>query len=98
MTTIPSSSAIAIEIGKTRWSADSDTPTSTAIAASVAYATDEIGSDEKIGSASVFDRSVSSSSPVDRGRPISTRLVRATNGFLNGGCATRSELTALAVL
>ena len=48
----------------------------TTSAASVAYATDESASDAKIGSASRFGSSVSSSSPVGFGRPTTSRLMR----------------------
>ena len=60
MTTIASRIEIAIAIGKTKWADAALTPMSTTSADSVAYATDESGSEAKIGSASVFGRSVSS--------------------------------------
>src|ERR1700674_81776 len=69
-TTIASSPEIAKEIGSTRWRAASELATRTPSAASVAYATEEVGSDEKIGSARNFGSSVSESSRVARGRPI----------------------------
>ncbi len=59
-TTIASRAAMPSEIGKTRWAAPSDAPTSTTSAASVAYATEESGSEAKIGRASHFGSSVSS--------------------------------------
>src|SRR5438445_488839 len=61
-TTIARRTEIAIEIGRTRCSAAIPAPRRTTIAASVAYATDESGSDAKIGSAISFRSSVSSSS------------------------------------
>jgi hypothetical protein len=73
-TTMPSTAAIAIETGRTRWAAVIDAPTRTTSAASVAYATDESGSDAKIGSASFFESSVSPISAAARGRPIRARL------------------------
>ncbi len=58
--TIAIRSATAIEMGSATWSAASPAPRSTTIAASVAYATDEIASAAKIGSASEIGRSSSS--------------------------------------
>ena len=52
----------------------SEAPTSTISAASVAYATDENGSDAKIGSASRFRSSVSSIASVRIGCPTSARF------------------------
>ena len=75
-TTIASRTEIAIEIGKTKCSAAALTPTSTTIADSVAYATDESGSEAKIGSASVFGRRVSSIWPLCIGRPTTRRRAR----------------------
>ena len=46
----------------------------TTSAASVAYATDESGSDAKIGSASLLESSVSCISAEERGRPIRVRF------------------------
>ena len=60
MTTIASRIAMAIEIGNTKCADAALTPTSTTSADSVAYATDDSGSDAKIGSARNFGRSVSS--------------------------------------
>ena len=75
--TIPSSKAIAIASGNTRWAAPSPAaPTSTTSASSVAYAFEESGSEAKIGSASHFGSSVSWSWPVCIGRPTSTRRRR----------------------
>ena len=51
-----------------------DAPTRTTSAASVAYATEESGSDAKIGRASVFESSVSPISAAARGRPIKARF------------------------
>ena len=51
---------MAIEIGKTTCADAALTPTRTTSADSVAYATDDSGSDAKIGSARNFGRSVSS--------------------------------------
>ena len=59
----------AIAIGSVQRNAPSETPTSTTMAASVAYATDEIASAEKIGSASEIGRSWSSIWPDAIGRP-----------------------------
>jgi len=73
-TTTARTAAIAIEIGRTRWPDPAEAAISTASAASVAYATDESGSEAKIGRASVFERSVSCISPLARGRPTTTRL------------------------
>ena len=53
----------------------SDAPTRTISAASVAYATDENGSEAKIGSASRLRRSVSSIASVRIGCPTSARLI-----------------------
>ena len=58
--TIAISSATAIEIGSAMCSALSPAVSSTTIAASVAYATDEIASAAKIGSASPIGSSSSS--------------------------------------
>ena len=66
---------------------ESDVATSTASAASVAYATEEIGSDEKIGSASHLGSSVSSSSRVARGRPMSRRFAPPSSAERRGGQA-----------
>src|SRR6266566_6897776 len=73
-TTTASRTAIAIEIGKTRCADAAEAATSTTRADSVAYATDDRGSDAKIGRASVFGSSVSSSSPLAIGRPTIARL------------------------
>ena len=51
-----------------------DAPKSTTIAASVAYATDESGSDAKTGSARNFERSVSSIWSLAIGRPTRIRF------------------------
>ena len=51
-----------------------ETATRTASAASVAYATEEIGSDAKIGSASVLGNSVSSIARLGLGGPMRTRF------------------------
>ncbi len=75
-TTMPSRQAIPIEIGKTRCAEVAETATRTTSADSVAYATDESGSDAKIGSASHFGSSVSWIWPVCIGRPTSTRRRR----------------------
>jgi hypothetical protein len=56
---MPSRHAIPIEIGKTRWADVAEIARSTTSADSVAYATEERGSDAKIGSASHFGSSVS---------------------------------------
>src|SRR5438552_4340780 len=81
-----------IETGSTSFSAATETPTSTTIAASVAYATEEIGSDAKIGSAIHFGSSVSSISPDAIGRPTSTRLTPPDAG--GGFSSTSPELMA----
>src|SRR5690242_11022957 len=87
-TTIASRTAIAIEIGTIACIAETEAPTSTTSAASVAYATDDSGSDAKIGSASHFGSSVSSSSPVAIGRPTTTRFSRADRAPVSVACAT----------
>src|SRR6476661_6476373 len=66
--------AIPIEIGKTRWADVAEAATRTTSADSVAYATDDSGSDAKIGSASHFGSSVSSYSSFAIGRPTTIRL------------------------
>src|SRR2546427_11435540 len=65
---------MAREIGKTRYAEAADAATSTTRADSVAYATDERGSEAKIGRAKVFGSSASSSSPLAIGRPTIARL------------------------
>ena len=65
-----------IEIGKTRCADVAETARSTTSADSVAYATDESGSEAKMGNASHFGSSVSWSWPVCIGRPTSTRRRR----------------------
>src|SRR3989475_9782677 len=65
---------MAREIGKTRYAEAADAATSTTRADSVAYATDDRGSDAKIGRARVFGSNVSSSSPLAIGRPTIARL------------------------
>ena len=80
MPTIASRAAIAIEIQRTSLRAASETPTRTTSAASVAYATDEIGSEAKIGSAIHFGSSVSSISPEAIARPTSRRLAKRRAG------------------
>ena len=77
-------------MGSTKLSADTETATSTTMAASVAYATDDSASDAKIGSASVFEISVSCNSPEARGRPTSARFAtsRPSGRFVAGlGCS-----------
>ena len=73
---MPSRRAIPIEIGNTRCAEVAEAATRTTSAYSVAYATDESGSDAKIGNASHFGSSVSCSWPVCIGRPTSTRRNR----------------------
>ena len=75
-TTMARSVAIAIEIGKTRCADAAETASSTTSADSVAYATEDNGSEAKIGRASVFGSSVSSSWPVCIGRPTKSRRKR----------------------
>src|SRR5947209_5631177 len=75
-TTIASRIEMAIEIGKTKCADAALTPTRTTSADSVAYATEESGSDAKIGSARVFGRRVSSIWPVRIGRPTTWRRAR----------------------
>src|SRR5690348_18474311 len=87
-TTTARRTAIPIEIGKTKRIAAAETPTSTTSADSVAYATDDSGSEAKIGSASVFGRSVSSSWPVRIGRPTTNRRTRRSGSVAS---VTRSE-------
>ena len=82
---------IAIESGKTRCALDNELATSTARAASVAYATEEIGSDEKTGSARNFGRSVCSRSRVGRGRPIRSRFGRGELDHGRGEKRTRQR-------
>jgi hypothetical protein len=65
---------MAAEIGSTRCAALAEAATRTTSADSVAYATDERGSEAKTGSASFFDSSVSCISALARGRPISARF------------------------
>ena len=89
--TIPSRQAIAIEIGKTRCAAARPAaPTRTTSADSVAYATDESGSEAKIGRASHFGSSVSWSWPDRIGRPTRTRRNRfgSSASSLNSGKLT----------
>jgi hypothetical protein len=81
MTTIARTTEIAIEIGQTRWALPADAPTRTTSAASVAYATEDNGSAEKIGSARNFERSVSPNSAVARGRPITARFTASIGGW-----------------
>jgi len=82
------SAEIPIEIGRTRWAELTEAATRTARAASVAYATEEIGSDEKIGSAKNFGSNRSSSCPVSRGRPMRARLA-ATIGSGSPGSSKK---------
>jgi hypothetical protein len=74
--TIPIRTATAIEIGSATCSSTSPAPSRTTIAASVAYATDEIASAAKIGRASETGRSSSSSCPLVIGRPTKWRRAR----------------------
>src|SRR5579871_1951439 len=74
--TIAMSAATAIEIGSATWSSTRPAPRRTTIAASVAYATEEIASAAKIGSASPTGRSSSSSWCDAIGRPSTTRRSR----------------------
>ena len=67
-------------MGKTRCAAPAEAATRTTSADSVAYATDESGSEAKIGSASVFGSSVSSSSPLAIGRPTIARFRGRSRG------------------
>src|SRR5882724_7489427 len=69
-----SNAAMASEIGKTRYAEAAEAATSTTRADSVAYATEDSGSEAKIGRAKVFGSSVSSSSPLAIGRPTMARL------------------------
>src|SRR6266540_408026 len=78
MTTIARSAAITNEIGRMKCAAAADAATRTTSPDSVAYATEESGSEAKTGSASFFDRSVSSSSALARGRPTTSRLSAST--------------------
>jgi hypothetical protein len=95
-TTMARTAAIAIEIGSTRSSAASETPTSTTIAASVAYATDESGSAEKIGRASVFERRVSCISSLGRGLPTRTRFTTPRpSGRSASACLLESSTSCL---
>ena len=82
---MPRSAAIASEIGKIRWSEPVPTASRTTIPDSVAYATEESGSEAKIGSASHFGRSVSSSWPDRIGRPTSTRRNRRGSSDSSSG-------------
>ena len=91
--TIAMSSATAIEIGSATWSAASPAPRRTTIAASVAYATDEIASAAKIGNASEIGRSSSSAWCDGIGRPTNSR--RARLGGPTGGPAGRGCSVAL---
>src|SRR5436305_14685728 len=77
-----------IEIGKTRCAEDAETARRTTRADSVAYATDESGSEAKIGSASHFGSSVSWSWPVCIGRPTSTRRRRLGSRDRSSGRVT----------
>src|SRR2546421_3537270 len=61
-------------MGNTRWADVAETARRTTSAASVAYATDESGSEAKIGSASHFGSSVSSSWSDAIARPTTTRF------------------------
>ena len=67
---------MAIEIGNTRCADVAEAARSTTSADSVAYATDESGSDAKIGSASHFGSSVSWIWPLRIGRPTTTLFRR----------------------
>ena len=82
---MPSRQAMPIEIGKTRCAEVAETATRTTSADSVAYATDESGSDAKIGSASHFGSSVSWIWPVCIGRPTSTRRRRFGSSACSSG-------------
>ena len=83
---------IAIESGKTRCALDSELATSTARAASVAYATDEIGSDEKTGSARNFGRSVVE--VARRSRPADQEPFRAGELDHASRCSRRTRQRA----
>src|SRR6478735_10119658 len=93
---------MAIETGRTRWAAVIDAPTRTTSAASVAYATEESGSDAKIGRASFFESSVSPISAAARGRPIRVRLSASIRSGRSatcgaGGCSLVSIIRRLGV-
>src|ERR1700751_700494 len=92
MTTTARRIAIAIEIGNTRCADAALTPTSTTRADSVAYATEESGSEAKIGSASHLGRRVSSICPVRIGRPTTSRRARRGGPEVPGGGPRRSRL------
>src|SRR6266536_605897 len=87
MTTIASSAAITNEIGRMSWPAAADAATSTTSPDSVAYATEESGSEAKTGSASFFERRVSSISPVALGRPTRRRFTRSKRSARSAGAA-----------
>ena len=74
---------MAIESGKTRRVAATEVATRTTIADSVAYATDENGSDAKIGSANVFRNRVSSIASDGIGEPTIARFI-ASRPFAGG--------------
>src|SRR5882724_2556547 len=83
-----SNAAMASEIGKTRYAEAAEAATSTTRADSVAYATEDRGSDAKIGRARVFGSSVSSSSPLAIGRPTIARLSGRTGPGLGNARLT----------
>src|SRR3989440_2326686 len=70
-------------MGNTRWADVAETARRTTSADSVAYATEDSGSDAKIGSASHFGSSVSSNSPVAIGRPTTARFSRGECGWVS---------------
>src|SRR6266540_7036848 len=85
MITIASSAAMTKEIGRMRLAAAAEAATITTSPDSVAYATDDNGSDAKTGSASFFERSVSSISPDALGRPTRTRFTRSKRSARSAG-------------
>ena len=99
-TTIASTAAMASETGRTRWADPSDAAMRTASAASVAYATEESGSEAKIGRARVFDSSVSWMSPVARGGPTTTlfRESRRSRRSAKGGVCASSAFVSINVV
>src|SRR3990172_5836584 len=80
--TITSRVAIARLIGSIRDSAVAPASVRTSIISSVAYATEESGSELKTGKARNFGRSWCSCLCVARARPTSSRLNRPREGFV----------------
>ena len=87
---------MASEMGSNQLKAIVPTPSRVYRLASVAYATDDITSDEKTGSAFHLGRRSISSSSLDKGRPNRMRRARAAafpRGVLASSAASRALIT-----